>query len=354
MAVGANCGECSKCVDVRRALIEAEVEEQPNWLTPVRVWDRPWLREFRLYINNKCQKRCPFCSYEKYSSSAKTDTIHIPAWIEVIDKAKKLGIKSLMYSGKEPLYDDRIFRLLDYAGRDFKQHVNTNGINLLRFKDELEKRVKNEYLDRILVSLNYSDTYPLIDDMGQFDCRDAFQPYILINENTKSHLGKIINGCIDYGITRFYLRFEYPTKYTVREQEDILKLLMVGAANYTDHDLLMETPIEWNNVGEDGIFGEAMEDYSRLGFARYNPLPNLTLRFTFPHAECQAYYHTLTILHDGTILGCAKHSYLPYEKLKKLSIGSILFMSAREIEDACTRKIEKRPRMCLPDWRTNR
>jgi hypothetical protein len=94
----------------------------------------------------------------------------------------------------------------------------------------------------------------------------------------------------------------------------------------------------------------AMDQYKKLGFAKFNYGEKTTVRYTFPHYQCEAYYKTLTILHDGTILGCAKHSYLSYEELKKTSIGNITLMSPGEIEEACKRKLRSKPAMCLPKW----
>jgi 7-cyano-7-deazaguanine synthase in queuosine biosynthesis len=348
-----NCGECRKCENTRRVFIEKELTNQPKYLAPVHVVKNyPWLRELRLYTNNRCQKHCPFCCYRQYSEGANTDELSLKQWAEVIDKARALGIKRLMFSGKEPLIDEKIFGLLATA-HDFECHINTNGLTLKDYVFPLEQSLEKGLIKRILVSLNYKDTLPLIDDIVAIGHLDQFQPYILINERNKALVPDILLRSMNAGLTRFYLRFEYPSEISPSSQERLLKeyyrLCEDHAFIAKTQPITIENPVEWTNPMS-GQYLWALDQYRELGFARYQHGERLTVEYTFPHYECEAYYKTLTILHDGTILGCAKHSYLPYSEIEKISIGNITIMSPEEIEAECIRKLRSKRKMCMPKW----
>ena len=87
-------------------------------------------------INDFCNLQCPFCIAEKEP----VPTLPIETHFDMLDKMNDMGVTSIDFFGKEPLLDDRIFRLMDYS-RDRKYPFSfsaiTNGINLPKYKKEL-------------------------------------------------------------------------------------------------------------------------------------------------------------------------------------------------------------------------
>lgn len=334
-----NCGECMKCQYTLRTLSELWSPTSPKFETTKAMSqsnpDYLWLNEARLYINNRCNRMCDFCFYGYGDSGTKELDWH--DWVRALDKLKEVGIKLLMFSGKEPLIDNKIFKIVAYANSlGFKCDINTNGDNIAKYF----RTIKRMNFNRILVSYHEGWNVHLI-----LRLNGKVQPYLVITKENKMDMLKTIDYLYKNGVKKYYIRFAYPTPQfkdvlNVEEQEDYLRRIWDMKM-----DAIIETPIDFCMVHTGTIYKNAINDYHQRGYVQYK-FDGTTQRFLI-HTLCHQYWKTITILHDGTIVGCAKQTYLPYKDLKKKSIGSIQYFDAQDIIDECKNKIRQGNAMCL-------
>ena len=336
-----NCGACPKCMEALRQLRYCGAKTFPHFNQTIYSVDNTkrkelmlqWLpiHEARLYTNNRCQKTCDFCSYE-YSKDAPNEELNVEQWFEVLDKLKMLYIRSIMLSGKEPMIDDNIFPILHRAKElGFQTHINTNGLTL----DKYKKLLICNPPDRLLVSLNYEDTYQFIDIMGMLNRYMTVQPYIVVNRQNLNELENMINSCIMKGIDSIYIRFVYPSPFSHKEEKAVIESLKKYPAQF-------QVPIDYSEI-------EEWEHYDK--YLKGELIREENVEFTFVHNFCQAYWDSLTILHEGSIVGCAKHTYHSWNEMREFSVGNILRMSPKEIIMKCQEKIQNSDlSMCLPKY----
>lgn len=80
-------------------------------------------------VNNRCNLNCPFC----VMSDIKDRELSFEDKKKVMDKLYSMGVKSIDFFGKEPLVDETVFYLMEYAsmkGYNFEYSLITNGVNL--------------------------------------------------------------------------------------------------------------------------------------------------------------------------------------------------------------------------------
>lgn len=99
----------------------------------------------KLYINNKCQFDCSHCFIgHRYSS-----TLCLAQWLEKLEELKEAGIRHIDFFGKEPLYDAKIFPMLEKCQElGLTYSLITNGVNVEKYIDPLTK-----YKPEVTVSL---------------------------------------------------------------------------------------------------------------------------------------------------------------------------------------------------------
>lgn len=102
-------------------------------------------------LTEKCNSRCITCNYWQ-DSSKYTNTISTQKAIDVIGQLRDAGIKSLRFSGGEPLLRGDLFQVLsEFGENDFKSIVlQTNGLLLGKYTEE----INNSPLTNITVSLD--------------------------------------------------------------------------------------------------------------------------------------------------------------------------------------------------------
>lgn len=89
------------------------------------------------YINNTCNLSCPFCFVKGVCNSEKT----LDDKFKILDKLYRDGIIYIDFFGKEPLFNDDIFKIMKYG---VEQKYNelyytfiTNGVNLKKYTPEI-------------------------------------------------------------------------------------------------------------------------------------------------------------------------------------------------------------------------
>lgn len=115
------------------------------------------------YVNDRCNLSCPFCLIDgHYGEMTMRDKERC------MDKAHGMGVDHIDFFGKEPLVDDGIFRLYDYAeekGYGFRYSLITNGMNLPKYKDDIVKRVK---IFQVTVSYDFGVSRQSCADLSLF------------------------------------------------------------------------------------------------------------------------------------------------------------------------------------------
>lgn len=90
----------------------------------------------KLYINNSCQFSCSHCFIGKKSLSGAP--LSIEEWCEVIEQLSNYGITKIDFFGKEPLFNDKIFILLEKCkSLGLEYSLITNGVNVAKYIDLL-------------------------------------------------------------------------------------------------------------------------------------------------------------------------------------------------------------------------
>lgn len=87
-------------------------------------------------VNNRCNLNCPFC----VMSDIKDKEMSFEDKKKVMDKLYSMGVKSIDFFGKEPLVDETVFYLMEYAsmrGYNFEYSLITNGVNLGKYFEDI-------------------------------------------------------------------------------------------------------------------------------------------------------------------------------------------------------------------------
>lgn len=101
-------------------------------------------------INNRCNLSCPYCFADSYF---KENTFGEKC--KIIDKLYSIGVTNIDFFGREPLFDDTMFRLINYMETTeqlFNLSFITNGKNLLRYKKDI---INCFYITQFAVSYDF-------------------------------------------------------------------------------------------------------------------------------------------------------------------------------------------------------
>lgn len=89
-------------------------------------------------INDRCNLSCPYCL-----ASKKVNELPLKDLFRIAYKLYEIGVQHIDFFGKEPLFNENIFAITDYAskrGCDFTYSLITNGKNLNRFIPDIISR----------------------------------------------------------------------------------------------------------------------------------------------------------------------------------------------------------------------
>ena len=108
--------------------------------------------EIRLSITSLCNMKCTYCHNEgncKMSIMSKDNVESIVA--AFVD----FGIKEVRLTGGDPLIHPQIYEIVDMIKNKYNLQVSIN-TNCVAF-DKLEKMIKNGWISRVTVGLDYYD-----------------------------------------------------------------------------------------------------------------------------------------------------------------------------------------------------
>ncbi len=106
--------------------------------------NQPQPHNMVIMLNEYCNLRCEFCELWKFDKEIDVNKVY-----ELLDDAKKINIKAIVFTGGEPLLYPYVFDVIRYAKKlGFGTNITTNGIFV--------KQKINELLDSGIDSISIS------------------------------------------------------------------------------------------------------------------------------------------------------------------------------------------------------
>lgn len=123
----------------------------------------PFLLVF--HITGRCNLNCSYCYASKYS---KYGDLSLEKVKEILNQAKDLGTKNVIFSGGEPLLHSEIFKILEYSNNlSLTNHITSNGTLIT---ENTIKELKKYNVDvTISVDGSCKEINDLIRGSGTFD-----------------------------------------------------------------------------------------------------------------------------------------------------------------------------------------
>lgn len=240
-------------------------------------------------LNNRCNLSCPFC----LMSDVKDVELPFKSKLKVMDKLHDMGVKSIDFFGKEPLVDETIFFLMEYAsskGYDFDYSLITNGVNLHKYMDDIIVSP----CSKVTVSYDFSvkrDFQTSLEDLGNLSKSKFVELSIDVH---RGHIKDVLRGVeevYEKGIQSIYVKPILPygsnagnvNPITEKEFESFcLKLTKVSKRPF----LYVSVPFEFPGMtlAYENLRGKSFE--------------YLTDRY------CSSGVNSMYISCDGTVYGC--------------------------------------------------
>lgn len=348
---GEPCGKCPDCINIDSMFedIDTKIPIQ-SWVKHfdpsnsefIELFKKSPIDEIRLLINNDCQLNCSHCYYG--FKDMVSERMKLDEYLSIFEQAKKLGINSFHYSGKEPLYDDFIFVLNKELRKiipDAVCSVVTNGINVPKYIEQLKDGnfivcvSVDEIEETSLVRTSKNVAYKAINSLVESDI--PYQIFIDLHSNNYGHIDKILEFLYSkYNTTYFYLRNivsignasndDFP-KLSVEQMNTAYVLAKKFAENHKDVQIAYNMGVEHTYKVWLGDDCELRKDIDTVfSYANGFILDNLYLH---PEAYCGKYETQITITPDGYVHGCA--SEVSCKCYDKISPGNIREYSLQDL-----------------------
>ena len=157
-------------------------------------------------FNDRCNLKCPYCL-------ADNDTIQelpFPDLCRIMDRFHELGVEDIDFFGKEPLLNETMFSLIDYAdskGYCFRYSFISNGKNLRKYT----KNIIDCGFSTFTISYDggYGGRKFIFDlkDLAPFIEKDIPVGFSIdVHRNNVDHLESICNELISGGASNLYFK----------------------------------------------------------------------------------------------------------------------------------------------------
>ena len=113
------------------------------------------LKTVLLHPTHRCNFNCTYC-YNRGISKEKSEELSTQQWIDIVDKLKKVGVKTFVFTGGEPLLREDLHDIMS----EIKKEGNGYFIDILTNGSMLTKERIEELLplaDRFLISIDSTD-----------------------------------------------------------------------------------------------------------------------------------------------------------------------------------------------------
>ena len=256
-------------------------------------------------ITSECMLCCPFCSQGKNAKR----TIHIDDAKIVLDKLKKIGIKTITYTGGEPLIFEYLKQLLEYGkSLGFEQIIVTNGILL----NEIDS-VLFQYINGIGISLHGTENIhdKVVAKKGIYKQVESNIDYVL-----RKYPNIVLNiNCTLTKDNSDYNNMKYLTDFAKKRNIR----LCFGRLNYIG---LSETK---NIVNPDEYLSniyKLSEEYNKIEISNCISLCNQKSKYNYLNHSCGAGQTMLAIEPNGDVKICASSNIvlgnILQDKLRKI------------------------------------
>lgn len=286
------------------------------------------LKEMSIEVVRKCPNNCIHCSSS--SSIECNEIISFDMFKKVVDGAKKLGLKTLCFSGGEPFLHPDILEMVHYvAGKGIQSYIYTSGIYIN------EKNKKTSIPESLLIKLEKivtklifnveavsEDKYDKI--MGTHGCFQYLKKSITNSVNLgiiceahfvpmKLNVGQVeqvVEFCKNIGVSKVSFLRLVPHGRALINKERIL-------LNDEETELLKNKLLKLQTKYSDSI---------RIGV----PLSDSTSQI-----QCEAAQGKLNIKYDGFVYPCEVFKNIEYSILKDGLPESIFDNDIEKIYNEC-------------------
>lgn len=246
-------------------------------------------------FNDKCNKNCNYC----FVGDNKYKELSFEQKCKIIDKMKidfpDTHNLSVYFFGKESLFDEEMFLLVDYMDFTWSEMPNdlafiSNGINLQKYKSEILSHNFNRFRISHDPGTNLPDLsafigkckIEIVENVSKSNARDVMYE---IKHLLDDGVSVIVNPIIQTGAAKIQNDF-----MTDKEYEDFCKCLI---PKLDRGETVLKVPMY----------------YRRLAFkASYDPNINNHVWYE-PDFMCSSWYGSLFIRCDGMGFGCADAAY---------------------------------------------
>ena len=328
---GVPCGKCGDCESLEEfyEILEDDLPVKRFFTSGFNTHDSKFqelflstpIEEMRVLLNNDCQLNCEHCYHN--GNPLIQDILTDEELVKSICDAYNLGIKSIHYSGKEPLFNDRIFKITDKVKQvvpDMDFTVVTNGINVPKYAEQIKScGISKVFLSSDDEFSTVNGTRPTGINKVIKNAVEALNSvgvpveifYDLTPDNIGHTLANIKFWRKKYKVKDFYVR----TIRNVGNAENFPKLDIKDICDL--HYELKSTNLDCNIVlnigacpytydicfsGED-FTHDLVCDFQYLG---YSGSSQLTDHYSLlMECYCCRFEHQITLTADGYVLGCA-------------------------------------------------
>lgn len=337
------CGKCGDCLILKEMYedINDKITEDiliDNWFEItddfINSIKQEKITSAKLYINNKCQFTCKHCFIGKQELVAEELTIE--EWKKVLKDLAEIGVTYVDFFGKEPLYDDKIFILIEECNKlGLRYGLITNGVNIRKNIDLLEKYKPTISLsvEELGDTTQFRNTGSFIEDNIKLLVKRKIPVSVSIDLGIFNHfiLLDILDTLYKWGVKDFYIKplrplgssEEYLKNKTISESDllDVIEKLVKYTGGNMDIDITLSLAnMDLERLSELG--DKRFDKYvMSLIVNRINYYNNLKMDFEL---FMENFYKTISITPDGFVLGNATEYCRDYSKENNLREKSLL------------------------------
>lgn len=249
-------------------------------------------------INDSCNLSCPYC----IANETHTKVLSFEDQCRVLDKFNELGVTVVDFFGKEPLLNDRIFKLYDYAkskGYPFHFIFISNGVNLKQFTPDILAREFTSFTisyEGNRGGRNY--TFDLNDLTPFVEQGVPVEISIDVHRKNKEEVVKLLPLLSEYGVSSVYLK----------------PIVPVGELSLFIEDSFSITPSEYLSLIEEVYpMSFPFDVVFSVPFTFNNLLPKLPRAlpsfYYYLDEVCHAGENRLFVSCDGEVFGCGASYY---------------------------------------------
>lgn len=341
------CGECSDCkciedmytnyIDPHRTedIFLSNLDFTPEFIESANDDE---IRTAKVYVNDKCQFSCKHC-FIGCKPKNLSEHLTLNEWDEVIKQLSENGVNHIDFFGKEPLYDDKVFFLMDTCKKlNITYSVVTNGVNVKEYIRELEAYKPEVVLSvENLGSTKYRNSGKFIEDNIKLLLLSGVPVSITVDLSYSNFKGlkKLITKLYKLGVRKVYVKPIRP--FGEHEEELMTKVLKSEDLIYALEDLAdctekfedLEITYSLAQMDLHRMSKDCSEEFNEtIGYCLVNRIDDYHGVFLECELFCNRFRKSIAITPDGKVLGCASEygcddPEVTYD-LRKMSVTSAI------------------------------